>query len=211
MNQESIEILDIPTAQCRNCKSFIRVRDCPNRSDNDTPYDNIVMRNGFCLLGRYMEGGDFTLFYNDRDPPCKNYTYDLYNAETTQNETLLKDYIRNLTKDVWDRRTKEYKLLDNYRKSLKDSSLIAKLPTSILGVPINDKDMQNALYRLQDDKLIEYTAKLYLGAVCRTQLSYLAWRKSMKYKEYCKILGKIRFELSDAFEKSIQNMQEVHE
>lgn len=212
MNQESIEFLDIPSAQCRNCKSFIRVRDCPSmRSDNDTPYDHIVMRSGFCLLGKDGVGSDFSLYYNENEPICKHYCYDAYNGETATKEKALKDYIHTLTSNVYDRRTKEYKLLDDFRKSLKDSTLFAKIPTSFMGRPITDKDFLNAIYRLRDDELIRYVAKLYLASVCRSQLTELAFRKCMAYKEYCKILGKIRFELSDAFEKSIQNTQEVNE
>ena len=202
---ENIELLDIPERCCRNCKSFIRVRDTPS-SDNATFYDKVVWRKGFCLLGqRYgnANGCDFSLYYNDHKPLCNSYILDEYNEETNKTETKFRDWNSKLLKNTFDRRSKEYKLLDQYRKSLDRPELIADNPKSIMGRPIKDESMSKALGRIMDDRLLEKVAELYITSIARTQLHELNCRKAMPYKEYDRVVGYVRFKLAEFYEKSL--------
>lgn len=202
MPHEDIVLADLPKRECRNCKSFIRVRDVPTKSEKQTPYDRIVKCNGFCLLGQ--DEGHFGLFYNQTNPYCHSYCYDSYNAETNKMERVLIDWHNKLTKDVWDRRTKSYKMLDEFRKYLGDPKLFASIPTHTFGRPIHDKDIQNALYRMGDDRIICYVAELYLTTVARDQISTIYFRKSMPYKEYDRVKGYVRFKLAEAYENGLK-------
>ena len=200
-----INMIDLPERVCRNCKSFIRVRDSPERYHEDTPYDRSVMRVGFCLLGQ-CKGIDFGLYYNTRKPDCNSYCYDAYNDETYKMELTLKNWVDKITKDTFDRRTKAYKILDGFRNSLDDPALKPKKITSIFGRPIRDESLSQALSRLGEDRLMEYLARLYISSVARDQIFEIHTRKCMPYKEYDRVLGYIRFKLADAYESGLKHL-----
>lgn len=205
--QENIELLTIPARHCRNCRSFIRVRDNP-KTEKDTFFSKVVHREGFCLLGQregYCGGGDFSLYHDSPNPHCNSFVYDDYNNKTTEIEQKFKDWHHKLIRNSYDRRTKEFKLLDQYRKYLDRPELFAQRPEYIFGIPIQDSSFKDALYRLGDDRLIEITAELYITSVARTQLHELNCRKAMPFKEYDRMLGYIRFQLADCYDRSICN------
>lgn len=207
---DDIVLINLPERCCRNCKSFIRVRDTPT-SDNHTIYDRVVLRKGFCILGQkygVASGCDFSLYYNDTNPHCNSYVYDQYNAESTETERKFRDWYKKLITNSIDRRTKEYRLLDEYRKSLDRPDLTAQKPTSLFGVPIKDKSFSEALYRIGEDRIIELVTELYISSVAREQLHILNYRKAMPYKEYDKVLGYVRFKLAEEYQNAIESTAE---
>jgi len=97
------KIKELPTNACRVCEHFCRV--------NFEGYDNIMNRQGFCILGQLE--GDFGLYLSSsKSRDCLGYLYSernakIYNAEH-ELDIELDDYIESLS----DRRTTNWKEIE---------------------------------------------------------------------------------------------------
>lgn len=183
----SVESLEVPEFTCRNCRNFVRITDLEEKNQ----FRRIVDRKGFCLLGR-EEGGDYTLF-RDCSGGCPHYCFDRYNHETYLEEQKLRDMRHRFTSRLDDRRTKEYRCLMSFLEVEHGTLTSGRPPKGTW------RGIDEMMWLRRPDDLAEE----YIVGIAQDTVQWLWSRRSMPYKEYCKVLGIVRLQLADRYAQCI--------
>ena len=163
-------------AYCRNCLHYIRV--------NYDTIDNVVNRQGFCLIGRCE--GDFSLYMSCSCSECVGYILSDDHYKITLAEKELEQRCKEFADSCDDKRTTNYKLIEPMR---------AETQKYIESVAQKHK----GLAYIMSMREVETTARKYFKEAHKDEYWNVYKMVDLKKSDYLKFIARMILKLHDEF------------
>jgi hypothetical protein len=166
---------------CRKCMNYFRVRE---------KTWEVLSPQGFCIYGQLE--GDFSLYYStSRSNNCAAFILSEYNNETTKMESELNKKIDTFEYNTHDKRTKEYKLLENKLIRAKDLKVFKEFK--------NQEGPGSRWILMRMNNKIQKALKEMLRDIYEDDYKKLQSRKYLSKVQYLRILADLNSEFYNKY------------